>query len=85
MGAAASSLEGNSCEEQVQFWTLWNQSTRDQRHTIGVGISRKIDQLMKSEITSAGEFKKELAKYVKTVILKKPMSRRARRTSSRQR
>jgi hypothetical protein len=72
MGAAAGSLEGNSAEEQVQFWTLWHESTRDERHKLGVGISRKINALMRSdEIRSAEEFKKELAKHVKAILRKR--------------
>jgi hypothetical protein len=69
MGAAAGSLEGNSCEEQVRFWKLWNESTQDERHTIGIGISRTINDLMRSaEIKTAEDFKKRLAQYVKTQI-----------------
>jgi hypothetical protein len=80
MGAAAGSLEGNSCEEQVQFWKLWNESTQDRRHTIGVGISERIYDLMRDDtIKSAADFKKQLAQYVKTKILKKPPSARAKR------
>ena len=79
MGAAAGSLEGNSAEEQVQFWTLWHESTRDERHHIAVGISNQIKELMKSDIASAGEFKRELAKYVKTLIRENPVSPKAKR------
>jgi hypothetical protein len=82
MGAAAGSLEGNSAEEQVQFWKIWNESSQDERHRIGVGISRKINALMRSdEIRSAEQFKRELAKHVKTII---PRSRRRRPPRKRQ-
>ena len=79
MGAASGSLEGNSSEEQVEFWERWNRSTRDQRHEIGVGISKRINELMRSDIKSAVEFKSSLAQYVKTEILGKPGARTAKR------
>jgi hypothetical protein len=81
MGAAASSLEGNSCEEQVRFWTLWHESTREKRHAIGIGISKEINRLMRSdEIRSAQDFKKKLAQHVKSIL---PPSRGRRRPRKR--
>ena len=82
MGAAAGSLEGNSSEEQVEFWERYFRSSRDQRREIGVGISKRINELMRSDIRSAEEFKRSLAQYVKTEILGKPGARTSKRRRS---
>jgi hypothetical protein len=82
MGAAAGSLEGNSCDEQVEFWTLWHESTAEDRLKIRVGISRKINELMRDDaIRSARDFKTQLAAHVKTILPsnQRPRSPRKRR------
>ena len=78
MGIAAASLEGNSCEEQVQFLTLLNESSQEERQRIGVRIGRTTTALLKSKDRSAEDVRRELAKFVKTLI-RKPASSKAKR------
>lgn len=78
MGSAGGSLD--DCEEQVKFWRIWNEATGDEKHRLGVLIGKKTNDLLKSSL-SAADVRQELARFVRTVILKAS----ARRGSSRKR
>ena len=78
MGSAGGSLD--DCEDQVEFWKVWNAATKDERHRLGVMIGKKTSELLKSGDIS-GDARQKLATFVKTVILKKSARRRAPRKS----
>jgi hypothetical protein len=69
MGAAGSSLE--DCEDQAEFYRLWMESSRDERHTLGVKIGKKTAQLLEANRKKPIDVKGALAKFVKTEILGK--------------
>jgi hypothetical protein len=78
MGIAAASLEGNSSEEQVQFWKIWNTSSQDERHRIGVECGRRTSELLKSK-EPAEVVRRQLAAWVKGVIKEQAVARTAQR------
>jgi hypothetical protein len=80
MGSAGGSLD--DCEEQVEFWKIWNAANKHEKHGLGVMIGKKISELLKSGDISAGDVRQKLATYVRTEILRKrPARRRASRKS----
>jgi|RhiMetdeSRZDD1v2_1073273.scaffolds.fasta_scaffold84336_3 hypothetical protein len=76
MGAAGSSLE--DCEEQAEFYRLWMESSRDERHTLGVKIGKKTAQLLEANTKKPIDVKGALANFVRTEILGRRVPRKRR-------
>ncbi len=77
MGSAGASLDDP--QEQVEFWKTWNEATRDERHRMGVLIGKQTAKLMRATGRTAEDARRDLAKFVREVIIKRPASGASRK------